>query len=138
LVRSIGADHVIDYTQEDFTHHEHRYDLILDNVMNHSLSDCRRALTADGTLILNNGTGGGRWIGTLGRMGLAFVLSRFIRQRVRLAGLPSNEDLPVLKERIEAGEMRPVVDRTYPLSQTAEALRYLGSGHARGKVIIAV
>ena len=95
-------------------------------------------LTTEGILILNNGTGGGSWIGTLGRMGLALVLSRFIRQKVRLASLPSREDLPALKERIEAGDLTPVIDRTYPLGQTAEALRYLGSGHARGKVIIAV
>jgi NADPH:quinone reductase-like Zn-dependent oxidoreductase len=106
--------------------------------MNHSLSECRRVLRPDGTLILNNGTGGGRWLGPLGRMSLSLLLARFIRQRVRLARLPNIEDLPVLKERIEAGDLTPVIDRSYPLGQIAEALRYLGAGHARGKVIIDV
>jgi len=138
LVRSIGADHVIDYTQEDFTRNGNVYDVILDNVMNHSLSECRRALTTEGILILNNGTGGGRWIGPLGRMGVALVLSAFIRQRVRLAVLPSNQDLVMLKEWIEADDIKPVIDRTYPLGQTAEALRCVGAGHAQGKVIIDV
>jgi NADPH:quinone reductase-like Zn-dependent oxidoreductase len=139
LVRSIGAEHVIDYTQEDFTTcHGRHFDVILDNVMNHSLSGCRHALTPEGTLILNNGTTGGAWIGPLGRMALAVLLSRFIRQKVRLAVLPSKTDLVVLKERIEAGDLTPVIDRTYPLAETAGALRYLGSGHARGKVVISV
>jgi NADPH:quinone reductase-like Zn-dependent oxidoreductase len=138
LVRSIGANHVIDYTQDDFTRDERHYDVMLDNVMNHSLSECRRALTPDGTLIPNNGTTGGPWIGPLGRMALAFLLSRFIRQRVRLAVLPSKTDLVVLKERIEAGDLTPVVDRTFALVETAGALRYLGTGHARGKVVICV
>jgi NADPH:quinone reductase-like Zn-dependent oxidoreductase len=138
LVRSIGADHVIDYTQDDFTRREHLYDVIFDNVMNHPLSECRRALTLDGTLILNNGTSGGRWLGPLGRMVQALAVSRFIRQRVRLAVLPSREDLPLLKERIEAGDITPVIDRTYPLARTSEALRYVGAGHPRGKVIISM
>jgi NADPH:quinone reductase-like Zn-dependent oxidoreductase len=138
LVRSIGADRVIDYTREDHTRDGRRYDLILDNVMNHSPSECRRALAPEGMLLLNNGTGGGRWIGTLGRMVGALVLSRFVRQRLRLAVVPRKEDLPVLSQFIEAGKIRPVIDRTYPLSETPEAIRHLGAGHARGKVIISV
>jgi NADPH:quinone reductase-like Zn-dependent oxidoreductase len=138
LVRSIGADHVIDYTREDFTRLERRFDVILDNVMNHSLSECRNALTPEGTLILNNGTTGSPWIGPLGRMASAILQSRFIRQRVRLALLPSKTDLVVVKDRIEAGDLAPVVDRTFPLVETAQALRYLGTGHARGKVVINV
>jgi NADPH:quinone reductase-like Zn-dependent oxidoreductase len=138
LVRSIGADHVIDYTREDFTRLARRFDVILDNVMNRSFSEVRHALTPRGCLILNNGTTGGPWIGPLGRMALALLLSRFIRQSVRLAVLPSKADLVVLKERCEAGSLAPVVDRTYPLVETARALRYLGTGHARGKVVICV
>jgi NADPH:quinone reductase-like Zn-dependent oxidoreductase len=138
LIRSIGADHVIDYTQEDFTRHDRLYDVIFDNVMNHSLSECRHALKPEGTLILNNGTAGGPWIGPLGRMAVALLQSRFIRQRVRLAALPNKADMVLLKERIEAGDLTPVVDRTYPLAETPQALRYLGRGHARGKVVICV
>jgi NADPH:quinone reductase-like Zn-dependent oxidoreductase len=138
LVRSIGADHVIDYRREDFTRAGRRYDLILDNVMNHSPAECLGALTREGTLILNNGTGGGPWFGTLGRMVAALVRSRFARQSVRLAQLPRSEDLPVLRELIEAGKLRPVIDRAYPLNETADAMRHLGSGHARGKVVITV
>jgi NADPH:quinone reductase-like Zn-dependent oxidoreductase len=136
LLRSIGADHVIDYTREDFTRQDLRYDVIFDNVMNHSLSECRHALTPEGTLILNNGTSGGPWVGPLGRMAVALLQSRFIHQRVCLAALPRTADLAVLNERIEAGDLAPVVDRTYPFAETAQALRYLGKGHARGKVVL--
>lgn len=139
LVRSIGADHVIDYTQEDFTRSGQRYDFILDNVANHSLSDCRRALTARGTLVPNNGTSGGRWIGTVGRSFKALALSPFVRQRLRpFVSLPKKEDLVVLKEFIEAGKITPVIDRTYPLSEVPEAMRYLEKGHAQGKIVITV
>ncbi len=137
MVRSIGADHVIDYTQEDFTQRGERYDLILDNV-DRSLSDCRRALTPEGTLVPIGGTAG-RWIDGLGRVVKARVLSAFVRQRLApfLAHV-KNEDLVVLKELIEAGKVTPVIDRTYPLSETPEAIRYLEEGHARGKVVITV
>jgi len=132
MVRSIGADHVIDYTQEDFTQGEERYDLILDNVANHSLSDCRRALNPQGTHIPNSPT-------RMGYLVKAFVSSVFVRQQGRpFLSLPKNEDLVVLKELIEAGKVTPVIDRTYPLSETPEALGYLGEGHARGKVVITV
>jgi NADPH:quinone reductase-like Zn-dependent oxidoreductase len=133
MVRSIGADHVIDYTQEDFAQSGRRYDLILDNVGNHSFSDCRRALTPQGTLIPNTGHAG------MGYVFKAFVLSAFVRQQGRpLVAVSNNEDLVVLKELIEAGKVTPVIDRTYPLSDTSEAFRYLEESHARGKVVITV
>lgn len=139
MVRSIGADHVIDYTQEDFAQGEKRYDFILDNVGNYSLSDLRRLLTPSGTLIPNNGTSGGRWFGTVGRTVGALVLSLFLRRQGRpVVAEPRKEDLVALKELIEAGEVTPVIDRTYALSETAEAMTYVGEGHARGKVVITV
>lgn len=133
MVRSIGADQVIDYTREDFTQSGQRYDLILDQVANHSLSDCRRALTPQGIHIPNSGHGG------LGYIIKAFLLSAFVRQQGRpFIAIPNNEDLGVLKELIESGKVTPVIDRTYPLSEVPEAMRYLDKGHARGKVVIAV
>ena len=138
MVRSIGADHVIDYIQEDFTRSGQRYDLILDIADNHSLSDRRRALTPKGTLIPNSGEGG-RWLGSTGRIVKARVLSLFVSQRLRpFVSLPKHEDLVVLKELIESGKVTPVIDRTYPLSEAPEAIGYVGEGHARGKVVIAV
>jgi len=133
MVRSIGADHVIDYTQEDFTQGGRRYDLILDQVANHSFSDCRRALTPKGIYIPNSGHSG------LGFIIKAFVLSLFVRQQgAPYIAIPKNQDLVDLKELIEAGKVTPVIDRTYPLSETPEAFRYLDEGHARGKVVITV
>ncbi len=138
LVRSIGADQVIDYTREDFIRSGQRYDLILDAVGNRSLSDFRRALTPKGTLVLVGG-GDGRWLGPLALPLRALVLSRFVGQRMLLLLAKNNkEDLVVLKELIEAGKVTPVIDRTYPLSETPEAVRYLEAGHARGKVVITV
>ena len=131
MVRSIGADHVIDYTKEDFTKSGRRYDLILDNVANRSFSDLRRALTPQGIIIPNSGHGG------MGYVVKALVLSAFVRQQGRpYIAIPNNEDLVVLKELIEAGKVTPVIDRTYPLSDTPEAFRYLNEGHAQGKVVI--
>ena len=133
MVRSIGADHVIDYTQEDFTLGGPRYDLILDQVATHSFSDFRRALTPQGTYIPNSGHSG------LGFIIKAFVLSLFVRQQgAPYIAIPKNQDLVDLKELIEAGKVTPVIDRTYPLSETPEAFRYLDGGHARGKVVITV
>ncbi len=133
LVRSIGADHVIDYTQENFTQSEQRYDLILDQVANHSLSDYRRALNPQGIHIPNSGHSG------LGFIMKAFFLSLFVRQQGRpYVSIPKKEDLVVLKELIESGKVTPVIDRTYPLSEIPEAFRYLDQGHARGKVVITV
>ena len=144
-VRSIGADQVIDYTQEDFTQSGERYDLILDIPGNHSLSDLRRALTPKGTYVLighdDFGGSGGRWIGkSLGRFFKMLVLSPFVSQLPgpRRISKETTDPLVVLKEFIEAGKVTPVIDRTYPLSGVAEAIRYLAEGHARGKVVIIV
>jgi NADPH:quinone reductase-like Zn-dependent oxidoreductase len=133
MVRSIGADHVIDYTKQDFTQSGPRYDLILDNVANRSFSDCRRALTPRGTLIPNSAHAG------MGYIVKALVRSAFVRQQGRpFVSMPNNEDLAVLKELIETGKVTPVIDRTYRLSETPEALGYVGQGHARGKVVITI
>lgn len=139
MVRSIGADQVIDYTEEDFTKGGERYHVILDNVANHSLAECRRALLPEGILIPNNGTSGGRWIGPLGRMAAAFVQSPFVPKQGRPFYAPVRKtDLLDLTELIEAGKITPVIDGTYPLSETAEAMGHVGEGHARGKVVITV
>ncbi len=138
LVRSIGADHVVDYTREDFTLSGQAYDVILDNVEAQPLSAVRRALTPQGTLVLNSGRGG-RWIGPLGRWAKAGVRSLFTRQRLRPnLQRETPQDLIVLKELIEDGAVIPVIDRTYPLSDAAQALAYVGAGHTRGKVVITV
>lgn len=130
MVRSLGADHVIDYTREDFTQSGERYDLILDQVANHSLPDCRRALTPQGIHIPNSGQGGMSFVI------MAFLTSLFVRQQGGPFLMAINNNLIVLKELIEAGKVMPVIDRTYPLSETPEAFRYLNGGHARGKVVI--
>ena len=133
MVRSIGADHVVDYTQEDFTQSGQRYDLILDNVASRSFSDLRRALTPQGIIIPNSGHGG------MGYVFKAYLLSPFMHQQASpFMSTPNHEDLVVLKELIEAGKVTPVIDRTYPLSETPEAFRYLEEDHARGKVVITV
>jgi NADPH:quinone reductase-like Zn-dependent oxidoreductase len=139
MVRSIGADHVIDYTREDFTQKDQRYDFILDNVANHSLSDLRRALTPTGTLVPNGGGFDNHWFASGGRVISAHVLKRFVSHRLRpfLVSLKF-EDLVVLKELIEAGKVTPVIDRTYPLSEASQAIGHVGEGHARGKVVITV
>ena len=138
MVRSIGADQVIDYTQEDFTRNGQHYDLILDNVGNHSLADTRAALTPNGTLLANGAPVSG-WVGGLGRPAKAFVLSLFVRQQGRpFVSLPNKEDLATLKELAEAGKVTPVIDRTYPLSETHEAMAHVGEGHAQGTTIITV
>jgi len=138
MLRSIGADHVIDYTQEDFTQGGQRYDLVFDNVENHTLSDCRRALTPDATLILNSGSGA-QGFGLLVRLVKPLVLSPFVRQNLRrYLSMPNHEDLLVLKELVESGKLTPVIDKTYPLRETPAALGYIEEGHARGKVVIIV
>jgi NADPH:quinone reductase-like Zn-dependent oxidoreductase len=137
MVRSIGADHVIDYTQEDFTKNGQRYDLIFDAVGNHSVSDCKRALRTQGICVIAGYSGVPRMLehallgplksmtgnGKVGLMGVAKIIQR---------------DLVFLKELLETGKVVPVIDRRYPLDETAEAIRYLEEGHARGKVIITV
>jgi NADPH:quinone reductase-like Zn-dependent oxidoreductase len=139
LVRSIGADHVIDYTKEDFTQKDQRYDFILDNVANHSLSDLRRALTPTGTLVPNGGRFDNHWFASGGRVIRAHLLSRLVSQTLRpFLVSPKFEDLVVLKELVEAGKLAPVIDRTFPLAGVPEAIRYLEAGHARGKVVVVV
>ncbi len=140
LVRSIGADQVMDYTREDFTRSEQRFDLILDNVGNHSSSDLWRLLTPEGMLLPNSGGhASGRWIGPMGRIARDSVMSLFVRQQGReFLSLPNKGDLTTLKELVESGAITPVIDRTYPLSETAAALDYVGEGHVRGKVVRAV
>jgi NADPH:quinone reductase-like Zn-dependent oxidoreductase len=141
LVRSLGADHVIDYTKEDFAKSEQRYDVILDNVPNHSLSECRRILTPNGKYVMIGGGGPneGRWIGPFGRVIHTLLLSPFISQQMGMMMADANhKDLTILADMMQAGTVKPVIDRTYPLSQIADAIRYLEQGHARGKVIISV
>lgn len=138
MVRSIGADHAIDYTQEDFTTGGQRYDFILDNVGSHSLSDTRRALTPEGTLSANGAPVSG-WFGGLGYFFNAFATSLFVQQQDRpFLSMPNKEDLATLKQLVEAGKITPVIDRTYPLSESAEAIGHVGEGHAQGKTIITV
>ena len=144
LVQSIGADHIIDYTQEDFTERGERYDLILDVPGNHSLSECRRALTPEGTYVLIGhdqfGDSGGRWLGSLPHFFKLVVMSPFVSQLPDLNfSTPSKKDImAVLREFIEAGKITPIIDRTYPLSDVPKAIRYLEEGHAQGKVVITV
>ena len=139
LVRSIGADHVIDYTKVDFTRTGQRYDFILDNVANRSLSDLRRALTPKGTLVPNGGGFDHRWMASAGRLIRAKLSFAFVSQSVRtFIASSKQQNLVVLKELIEAGKIRPVIDRTYALSETPQAIGYVGQGHARGKVVITV
>lgn len=136
-VRSLGADHVLDYTREDFAQTGQRYDVMLDLVGSRSLSDCRRALAPRGTYVVVGVKDMGRWLG-LGRQSKALLLSPFVRQRMRVFVVRHNrEDLGVLKELVEAGKVAPVIDRRYALSDVADALRYQGEGHAQGKIVIA-
>jgi NADPH:quinone reductase-like Zn-dependent oxidoreductase len=137
MVRSIGADQVIDYTKEDFTQAEQRYDVMLDLVGSRSLSACRRALTPRGTYVVVGVRDMGRWFG-LRRQTKALLLSPFVRQRMRVFVVRHNrEDLAVLKELVEAGKVAPVIDRRYTLREVPEALRYQGEGHSQGKIVIA-
>lgn len=141
MVKSIGANQVIDYTKADFTESGQRYDVIIDNVGNHSLLESRRALNPGGKYILVGGGGlnDGRWLGPLTLPLRALVLSRFVSQdmRIMLANL-TQEDLTILGDLMAAGKVTPVIDRRYPLSQVPEAIQYLEGGHARGKVIVSV
>ena len=136
LVRSIGADEVIDYTREDFTQTERPYDVMLDLVGTRSISDCRRALTPRGTYVVVGVKDMGRWLG-LGRQSKALLLSPFVRQRMRVFVVRHNRaDLAVLKELVEAGKIAPVIDKHYSLSEVPKALRYQGEGHSQGKIVI--
>lgn len=138
-VRSIGADHVIDYTREDFTQSGRQYDLVLDMGGNRPLSQLRRAVTPRGTLVLVGGEGGSRWVGTLDRSLGALAVSPFVSQNLRMVVAKANAgDLRSLGDLIAAGTITTVIDRTYPLSEVPEAIRYLATGHARGKIAIAI
>jgi NADPH:quinone reductase-like Zn-dependent oxidoreductase len=139
MVRALGAEHVIDYTKEDFTHSGQKYDLIFQLAGTLSPSECRSALTSNGTLVISSGESEGRWIGPVDRVIKALVLSAFVSQKmVSFTVKPNRADLQLLKQFIEAGTLTPVIDRTYPLAQLPKAIRYLEEGHARGKVVISV
>ncbi len=139
LVRSIGADDVTDYTRQDFAETGERYDLILDTAGNRSVSHLRRALAPRGTLVIGGGEGGGRWFGGVDRQLRALMLSPLVRQRLRtFVAKPNSEKLVVLKELIEAGNVTPVIGSTFPLSGVAAAIRQVGEGHGRGKVVITI
>ena len=136
LVRSLGADHVVDYTTADFTRTGQRYDVILDNVEAQPLSAARRALTPAGTLIPNSGHGG-RWLGPIGRIIAAHVLSGFTRQRLKpFTSVETRDDLLTLADLLATRQLTPAIDRTYRLDEAADALRYIGAGHTQGKVVI--
>jgi NADPH:quinone reductase-like Zn-dependent oxidoreductase len=139
LVRSLGADHVIDYTKVDFTSADARYDVILDNVSNHSLSRLRAVLAPTGVLIPNGGNFGNRWFASAGRLLRGAILFRFGGQKLGNFLVSTNhDDLVVLKDLIEAGRVAPIVGVSYPLDRTAEALDRIGQGHAQGKLVITV
>jgi NADPH:quinone reductase-like Zn-dependent oxidoreductase len=139
MVRSIGADRVIDYTREDFAEGDQRYDLILDIGGNSSLSRLRRALASRGTLVIVGGEGGGRWLGGTDRQLRTMMLSPFVGQKLgTFINRENHEDMLVLKELIESGKVRPVIDKTFPLADAPKAISYLEEGHAQGKVVITV
>ena len=133
MVRSLGADDVVDYTRKDFTQNGQRYDLILDNAASHSFSEMMHALSPQGLIVPNSGHGG------MGYVFKAFLLSPFLRQLTGMyLAVPNGKDLVQVEEWIELGKIKPIIDRTYPLCETPEAFRYLEKEHARGKVIITV
>lgn len=137
MVQSIGADHVIDYTRDDFAEGEQHYDLILDIGGNSSLARLRRALVPQGTLVIVGGETGGRWLGGIDRQLRALVLSPFVSQKLgTFVSSENHEDLIVLKDLIESEKVTPVIDRTYPLAEVPEAIRYLEDGRAKGKIVI--
>ena len=137
MVRSIGADQVIDYTREDFACGGRRYDLMFDNVGNRSLSECRRVLAFDGTYVLVGGDADR--LGVVARLLKVLLSSRFVSQKmVAMLAKPNQEDMLALKELLGAGKLAPVIDRHYELSEVPEAIHYLEQGHAQGKVVIRV
>ena len=141
LVKSLGADHVIDYTKEDFTRSAERYDVMLDNVGNHSLSECKGVLTPAGKYVLIGGGGinDQGFLGGLGKALWAMVFSKFVNQQMGMMMADANHnDLTILADMMQAGKLKPVIDRTYKLEQVPDAIRYVEQGHARGKVVITV
>ena len=139
LVRSLGADHVVDYTREDFTRSAERYDLMFDNAGSRSWSECKRVLTPNATVVLVGGQMGGRVLGPLGHVLKAKLAAMFgSRKAVFFVAKFNSADMQVLRELLEAGKVTPVIDRRYPLSDVADAFRYLGEGHAQGKVVVTI
>ena len=139
LVRSLGAKHVIDYTRADITDGHPGYDVVLDLAGNRPLSHLRRALTPRGTLVIVGGEGGGRWLGGTDRQIRALLLSPFVRHTLKtFVSSENGQDLAILTGLIDSGQVTPVIEKTYPLSQTPAAIQYLVNGHARGKVVITV
>ena len=139
LVRSVGADEVIDYTRQDVTDGTRQWEVIIDTGGRRTLSQLRRALTPNGTLVIVGGEGGGRWMGGFLRNLRAPLVSRFVGQRLRmLVSKERQEDLEVLRELVEAGKLRPLIGRTYPLGEAPEAMRALEAGNTRGKIVITV
>jgi len=139
LARSLGADHVVDYTREDFAKGEQRFDVILDTGGNSSLSRLRRVLVPKGRLVIVGGETSGRWLGGSDRQIRALALSPFVSQTLKTFVCKENhEDMLVLTELIEAGKVTPAIDRTYPLAEAPNAIRYLDEGRARGKVVITI
>jgi len=138
-VRAIGADHVVDYTREDFADGQHRYDVILDIGGNRRLSHLRRALTPRGRLVIVGGETDGRWLGGVDRQLRAHLLSPFVGQKLGTFVASENaEDLRAIGGLIESGKVSPAIDRTYPLSEVAAAIRYMLDGRTRGKLVIAI
>ena len=136
-IRSIGADHVIDYTKDDFVERGQRYDVMMDHVGNRSLSDCRRVLTRDGVCVVISGPKEGRVLGPIPRLIRTIVYFKFVSQRVAsYTAVVTSEQLLRVRELLESGQVEPVIERTYNLSEVPEAMRYLGSGHARAKLVI--
>jgi NADPH:quinone reductase-like Zn-dependent oxidoreductase len=139
MVRSIGADHVIDYTKEDFTKGSARYDVIIDNVGNHTLSEYRHVLTPNGALVMVGGPSDNPWLGPLATSLNAYVVAHFVNQKlIFILAQTDKDDLNVLRDLMQAGKLTPVIDRRYALAETAQAISYLEQGHAKGKVIIEV
>ncbi|HEX9312158.1 MAG TPA: NAD(P)-dependent alcohol dehydrogenase, partial [Actinomycetota bacterium] len=143
MIRSIGADRVLDYTQQDFTRSGERYDVILDIAGNHPWPAIKRAIAPEGTYVLighdQYGATGHRWFGSLGRFAKLMVMAPFVRQLHPFRGVKDPGDrLVVIKELIEAGKVTPVIDKTFPLSELSEAIRYLESGQARGKLVVSI
>jgi len=139
LVASLGADQVIDYTREDFTRTGRRYDLLVDIAGNRTLAQTRRVLAPRGVLVGVGGPNKGRWVGPLARSARMAVLSPAVSQRmVFFLAHQNKDDLVVLRDLLRSGKVTPVIDRTYPLSQAAEAIGYLEQGHARGKVVLTI
>jgi NADPH:quinone reductase-like Zn-dependent oxidoreductase len=139
MVRSIGADHVVDYTKEDFTEGPVRYDLIFDTVGTHSLSDYRRVMTPKGVFVIVGSTSKGKWLGPMVAPIKAALYSPFVDQEFEfMLSQMKPEDLAVINDLMASGKVTPVIDRTYKMSEVPEAIRYLETGRARGKVVVSL